>query len=156
MPAARVPGFVLHTKNSCRHTRRQRYIEAIQRIAKAITNSFDEGLLARPAIEESLRPLAPIEGEVSLVLTSGKVACRDVVGIGNRADGFDVDANLTATIERVDGDILGVRNVESQTRTRASPRERRLAMRPVLQLDRFRSQRPAARQAIHATARARQ
>jgi len=71
MPAARIPGFVLHTKNSCRHTWRQRYIEAIQRIAKAITNCLTKASLR---VQQLKNPSAcrAIEGEVRLVSSGEK------------------------------------------------------------------------------------
>jgi hypothetical protein len=52
--------------------------------------------LARPAIKESQRLVARVEGQISLVLAAGKKACRYVVGVGDRTDRFDVDSDLAS------------------------------------------------------------
>ena len=40
--------------------------------------------------------VARVEGEVCLVLAARKKACRDVVGVADHTDGFDVDSDLAS------------------------------------------------------------
>ena len=65
-------------------------------MVKAVAERLDERFLTRPAIEESPRPVGRIESQVRLVLTAGKKACRDVVGVSDDTDGFDVDPDFTS------------------------------------------------------------
>src|SRR5882757_1089951 len=60
--------------------RRQRDVEAIQRIPKAVALRLDKGLLARPAVEEPQRPLAWLERAIGRVLAAREMACGDGVG----------------------------------------------------------------------------
>src|SRR6267143_1697020 len=137
-PTAVVPGRALDAKDLRRLAGRERDIETVERMIKAVTKRLDEGFLARPAVEKSQRPVARIERKVTLVLATGEKACRDVVGVADDANGFNVDADFASGREGVHGDIIGMRYVESQVRARVSSRKRRFAAFPVHQLDRSR------------------
>src|SRR6267143_3179555 len=104
---------------------------------KTLSQSFDEGFLARPAIEEAQRPVARIEAEVGLVLAAGKETRRDFVRVAKRAHGFDVDSDLASGREGVHSNIFAVRYVEAQVRVAATSCESRLAMHALGQFDRF-------------------
>src|SRR3954465_5614357 len=69
----------------------ERDIEALERVPKPIANRLDESLLARPAVEESERPVACGKGEIGFVLPRGKAARGGLVGIRQLANGFDID-----------------------------------------------------------------
>ena len=127
-PATAVAGRALDAEDPGRLTRRERNIEAIERMAKAVSERLDECFLARPAIEESQRLVARVEGQVSLVLAAGKKACRDVIGVADHAHHLDVDSDLATARKGVHGELVGVRYVESQVRVREMRRERRFAV----------------------------
>src|SRR5438309_8975469 len=95
-PAAEVPGNVPDAEDPGWLARRERNIEVIERMVKALAERLDEGFLARPAIEEAQRLVARGERAVNLILAAGKETCRDVVGVGEHAYGFDVDSDLVS------------------------------------------------------------
>src|SRR6266513_6501892 len=95
-PAAEVPGNVPDAENPGGLARRKRNIEAIERMVKAVAEPLDEGFLARPAIEEAQRLVARGQRPVNLILAVGKKTCRDAVGVGEHAQGFDVDSDLVS------------------------------------------------------------
>src|SRR5207248_287059 len=63
-------------------------------LVHAVAERLDERFLASPALKESQRPVARVERLVPGVLAARKAAGGQIVGIGNRPDGFDVDAEL--------------------------------------------------------------
>src|SRR5712692_2408837 len=137
-PAAVLSGRTLDADDPGWFPRRERNVEAIERMGKALAERLDERFLARPAIEEAERPVARIEGEVRLVLAARKKTRRNVVRVADDANGFDVDPDLAFRCEGEHGDIFGVRYVEAQVRPCETPRERGFAMGAVRQLDGFR------------------
>src|SRR5207249_1754777 len=92
-PAGAVPRRVLDPQHLRRLPRRERHIEAIEGHREAVAQRFDEGFLARPAVEESQRPVAWLEAPIRRVLVAREIACGDVVGVADLPDGFDVDAD---------------------------------------------------------------
>src|SRR6267142_2398583 len=101
----------------------QRHLDVVERHGQAVANGLDDGFLARPAIEESEWPVARFERCVDLALAPGKCPRRDIVGLAQRTDRLDVDADFAATGKGIHGDVLAVRYVEMQT----AAGERRLA-----------------------------
>src|SRR6266576_5912006 len=92
-PAAAVPGRVLDPQHLRRLPRCERHIEAIERDREATAERLHERFLARPAVEEPLRPVAWVEGPVGRVLAAREIVCRDVVGVAHHPDGFEVNAD---------------------------------------------------------------
>src|SRR6266576_1119253 len=92
-PTAQLARLVADSQQPRCLPRRQRDVEAIQRIPKAVALRFDKGLLARPAVEESQRSVAWLEAAIRRVLEAREIACGDVVGVAGLPDGFDVDAD---------------------------------------------------------------
>src|SRR2546426_1175413 len=105
-PAGVVPRRALDAQDLRRLPRRERHIEAIERHRKAVAERLDEGFLTRPAVEESQRPVAWVEGAIRRVLAAREIACGDVVGVADHPDGFDVDADRVAEKKRVCGDVI--------------------------------------------------
>ena len=137
-PAALLPGRALDPDDPGGFPRRERNVEAIERMGKAVAKRLDERFFPRPAIEESQRLVPGVEGKVSLVLVAGERTCRDIIGVGDRANDFDVDPDLASACKGVHRDIFRVRYVEAQVRVRGMACERRFAVRAVCQLYRFR------------------
>src|SRR6266576_5445797 len=92
-PTAQLARLVADSQQPRCLARRQRDVEAIQRIPKAVALRLDKGLLAGPAVEESQRPVAWLEATIRRVLEAREIACGDVVGVADLPDGFDVDAD---------------------------------------------------------------
>src|SRR6266850_8592986 len=134
-PATVISRCVLDAEDPGRFTRRERNVEALERMVKAVAERLDEGFLAGPAIEKSQRLVARVEGPVSLILAAGEKACCDVIGIADDTNGFNVDSDFASGRESVHGDIIGMRYVESQVRVCVPSRERRFAAFPIHQLD---------------------
>src|SRR6267143_4428954 len=128
-PAAALPGRALDVDDPGGFPRRERNFEAIERMGKAVAKRLDERFLPRPAIEESQRLVPRVEGKVRLVLAAGERTCRDIIGVGDRVNDFDVDPDLASGREGVHRDLFRVRYVEAQVRVRGTSRERRFAMR---------------------------
>src|SRR6267143_2824904 len=61
-PAAAVSRRPLDAEQLCRLPRRQRHIEAIERMVHAVAERLDERFLARPTLKEPECPLARVEG----------------------------------------------------------------------------------------------
>src|SRR3989442_5120964 len=87
-PTAQLARLVADSQQPRCLPRRQRDVEAIQRIPKAVALRFDKGLLARPAVEESQRPVAWLEAALRRVLEAREIACGHVFGIPDLPNGF--------------------------------------------------------------------
>src|SRR3569832_2725202 len=68
-------------------------------------------------------------------LRSRKEALRQVVGIGNLPDQFDVDAHRATASKSIDGNSLGMREIEFQTWRTMHGRKSRLAVASLDQFD---------------------
>jgi hypothetical protein len=66
----------------------------------AFAERLDEGLLARPAIEEPDQPVAPIETQVGLVLAAREKVRRDVVGIADSIDAGRTSSRAASSSRR--------------------------------------------------------
>ena len=127
-PAAGIAEHVPDAQDPGRLTGRERDIECIERTVQPVSQRLDKGLLARPAIEESLRPLAKIERPVRVMLTGGKKPGRDVSGVVHRPHGFQVDADIARDRKRIHGKLTAVGDVESQILVRGTACERGFAV----------------------------
>src|SRR5436309_15780585 len=108
----------------------ERYIEALERVRKSLANRLDESLLARPAVEESERPVARGKGKLGFVLPQGKAARGDLVGIRQLAYGFAIDADLALAREPVHRDVLGMGPVGAPAAAGQARRRPRLGAAP--------------------------
>jgi len=106
---------------------------------QAVAERLDEGLLARPAMEEPQRPVARVEREVRLVLAAGEESRRDPVRVAQFTDSLHVDADLAAAREGVQRHIPAVRHVEAQVGLGEAAGEPGLSARPIVQLDQIRA-----------------
>src|SRR5258705_454953 len=132
----------------------ERDLAAIQVMPQPLPERLEEGFLARPAVEEAPRPLAPRQAHVGAALVAREQPHRDVVGVGERADLFDVYAHLAPLGEGLGGDPAAVRDVEAQVALPRAALERGLAVRLVDELQRFgRSAEPLAEELAQPRAR---
>src|SRR5688572_28331434 len=74
--------------------RRARQIELLDGHGKAVAEGLGESFLARPALEESQRPVVRGESRIRRVLAARKKSCCDVVGFANGAHRFDIDSHI--------------------------------------------------------------
>src|SRR5258708_14942680 len=105
-PAAVFPGRAFDADDSRRLIGRERDVEAIQWMVKAVTERLDKGFLARPALKESQRLVARVEGEVRLIFAAGKKTWFDVVGLAGHTNRFSVPSHPAARCLRGPRDIL--------------------------------------------------
>ena len=83
----------------------ERNIELIEWERKALASGFDVGLLAGPAPEEGFLPAALRQAAEHSVLPRRKEALRNVGGVCQGTDVFDVDTDQPISRERI-GDAV--------------------------------------------------
>src|SRR4051812_49248056 len=71
-PTAGVAGLVADSQQPRSLARNERDVESIERIPEALTLCLDKGLLARPTVEEALRPLCRLQRPISRLLGVGE------------------------------------------------------------------------------------
>ncbi len=91
------------------------HIELSKRKRQAFPSCLDIGFLTRPATEDGVNPLLVAKISELPLLTWGKESAGDRLDIEIAANLFHIDANLTSTRKRIQGDSPGVGNVERDT-----------------------------------------
>ena len=137
-PSARRVVVTAERYHPRRGPRPQGDAKTVQWYGEAAAHRLDEGFLASPAVKKTRGRFGRGKRQQFGRLFGREEPAGDVFEVGERAIPLDIDADLTAVGESIRSQVAGMGCVELQRRRGifGRGRERRLALRPIYELDR--------------------
>lgn len=115
-PARRFCGVVVHAQERGGMPRGERYVEAIKGKREAVAPRLEVGLLPSPAGKEGFEPAWGRQPAERGDFPPGEEALGNILGSEVGSDALDVDADLPATGNGVQGNVAGMGDIEANIR----------------------------------------